>query len=46
MGVWGGGLAFDLANIQALLADFDQRTVDVRKTVGEINKGPVEPLFI
>ena len=31
----GGGLAFDLANVQALLAGFDQRTVDVGKTVGK-----------
>jgi hypothetical protein len=31
----GGGLAFDLASVQALQAGFDQRTVYVGKTVGK-----------
>ena len=31
----GGGLAYDLASVQALQAGFDQRTVFVGKTVGK-----------
>ena len=33
--IGGGDLAFDLASVQALHAGFDQRTVNVGKTVGK-----------
>jgi len=41
----GGGLAFDLASVQALNAGFDQRTVSVGKTVGKKEKETRKPLF-
>ena len=41
----GGGLAFDLASVQALHAGFDQRTVNVGKTVGKNEQRPLRALI-